>query len=178
MEEAIGDYARRRRRDAFEKWECGNDRELWIPSKSSSQNSIILSFQPKKKPKFLNEKTKNQTTSNEIILSCFFLHLSVFVSLFCFFFFIIKFNWCWHGRERAVFGWSRRVRWVLAGLNDIKIGLRRFLNRLIWDWLIWCDLGPPINIVYKCGTQDPIIFYIFYYGLAPGNMSNAGFFFF
>ena len=93
MEEAIGDYARRRRRDAFEKWECGNDRELWIPSKSSSQNSIILSFQPKKKPKFLNEKTKNQTTSNEIILlSCFFLHLSVFVSLFSFFFFLIKFK--------------------------------------------------------------------------------------
>ena len=60
MEEAIGGYARRRRRDAFEKWECGNDRELWIPSKSSSQNSIILSFQQKKKPSSTTRKPKTK----------------------------------------------------------------------------------------------------------------------
>ena len=57
MEEATGGYARRRRRDAFEKWECGNDRELWIPSKSSSQNN---SFFPKKKKK--GSKTRKPET--------------------------------------------------------------------------------------------------------------------
>ena len=124
MEEAIGDYARRRRRDAFEKWECGNDRELWIPSKSSSQNSIILSFQPKKKPKFLNEKTKNQTTSNEIILlSCFFLHLSVFVSLFSFFFFF-KLN-------LNVLTWQRASRFWLEPTCSVGIGgTQRHQDRL------------------------------------------------
>lgn len=143
MDEAIGGYARRRRRDAFEKWECGNDRELWIPSKSSSQNSIILSFQ-----KQSSKTKKTKQPQNEIILiSCFFFFFFPFNSLFLFFFLLIKFNWCWHGRARALFGWSQRVRWVLAGLNGIKICLRRFLNRLIWDWLMLCDLGPPLNIL-------------------------------
>ena len=83
MEEAIGDYARRRRRDAFEKWECGNDRELWIPSKSSSQNSIILSFQPKKKnqvPQRENQKPNNLKRNNTTKL--------FFSSSLCFCFFV------------------------------------------------------------------------------------------
>ena len=82
MEEAIGDYARRRRRDAFEKWECGNDRELWIPSKSSSQNSIILSFQQKKNqvPQRENQKPNNLKRNNTTKL--------FFSSSLCFCFFV------------------------------------------------------------------------------------------
>ena len=82
MEEAIGDYARRRRRDAFEKWECGNDRELWIPSKSSSQNSIILSFQQKKTkvPQRENQKPNNLKRNNTTKL--------FFSSSLCFCFFV------------------------------------------------------------------------------------------